>query len=449
MKGARRAGSASRRTGLALFACGILCACIASGARADGRFGDSAWVAPASSMEGDSLTAGPRVAERDHERRWETALRAPFRVVFFPLRLMALGLEAGAGYVGPRYLEPKAKAAPRLGPGLSPNVTLGSATDVGVGPAVTWIGFPIADATLRLATSWSTIDRRRARLTETIGERRAVGFRLLANYDYKPNRRYFGIGNQTPVADASYYLLASTNVEAAVLLGASPLRQLRVVGGYSSVSPGRGYHATPLLENVFAPNTTPFERQTTQELTYGVTADLATLDDERDPSLGAHARVDLRRAAGLRAGDPEYSQWRVEARAYLPVFAKRRVIAVRGVYAGVEPKSGATMDFPFYRLASSDGINNFVGYSSGRFRDRQLMLGRVEYRWMIIHRVSALALYELGEVAPSMGAFTYAAAHSAFGGGLRLGLSDASTIRVELAHSVEGVHAVLELGGDF
>jgi hypothetical protein len=432
-----------------LLACGALFIGTASGAHADGRFGDSAWVAPAFPIVGSIGTDGPRVAIRDHERRWETALRMPFRVAFFPLRLMARGLEAGAGYAGPRYFEPKARRPLKPGVALAPYFTLGALNDIGVGPGITWVGFPTADAKLQLGGSWSASDRRHARLSETIGDRRRVGFRLRGDYDFKPNRRYYGIGNDTPDSSLSYFLLENTNLEAALHLGASPLRRLRIVAGYSSMSPRRGYNGTPRLEDVFAPATVPFEHRATRELSYGVMLDLATLDDDRDPSRGVHGRADLRRAAGLGSGDPDYYQWRAEGRAYLPVFAKRRVIAVRGVYAGVDPIGGAATDLPFYRLAMSEGATRFAGFTSERFRDRQLMLARIEYRWEVIYRMSAVALYELGEVAPRTGLFTLGAAHQSYGGGLRLGLSDEATLRFEVAKSVEGVHAVLTLGGDF
>ena len=446
---ARRGDLAARLTLLALLGCGAASLSWASGARADARFGDSVWVAPAWPIDGDSTTDGPRVASRDHARGWETALRAPFRVVFFPLRLVARGLEAGAGYVGPRYFEPKAKRPPKPGLATAPNFTFGALNDIGVGPAFTWIGFPTAGSRLRLAGSWSSVDRRRVRLTETIGDRRPVGFRLRANYDYKPNRRYYGIGNETPETDLSYFLLEASDVEGALLLGGSPLRQLRLAGGYSSMSPRRGYNGTPQLEDMFTPESTPFAHRTTRELWYGVSGDLAALDDARNPSRGVHGRADLRRWAGLRSGDPDYTQWRLEGRAYLPVFAKRRVIAVRGVYAGVDPGGGATTLLPFYRLAQSEGTSRLAGYESERFRDRQLVLARIEYRWAILHRVSAVALYELGAVAPRVGAFRLGDAHESYGGGLRLGMSDVTTLRFEVAKSVEGIHPTLSLGSDF
>ena len=149
-----------------------------------------------------------------------------------------------------------------------------------------------------------------------------MGFQLDADYDYWPNRRYYGIGNDTPEANVSYFLLAHTNAEAALRLGASPLRQLRIVGGYLGLSPGAGYNGHPLLETVFAPADAPYAQQSAQELWYGLMGDLGTIDDMRDPSSGVLARIDLRRARGLHATDPDYYQWRAEGR--VPPSCSRR-----------------------------------------------------------------------------------------------------------------------------
>ncbi len=448
-KDARRLASVAPLLILMFLASPLVCLGAVSGAQAGDRFGDSTWVAPGPSFNAAYVTDGPRVARPDQERTWETILRTPFRVAFFPLRLVARGLEAGAAYVGPRFLEPKVKGPPKSGPVLSPYVTFGGVDDIGVGPAITWVGLPSASSRLRLEGSWSSIDQRRVRFSEVIGFERPVGFALRADYDYKPNRRYYGIGNNTPESDLSYYRLETAGAEAALLLGTSPLRQVRLGGGYSSMSPSRGYNGTPLLQDVFAAGDTPFEHRATRELWYGVAADLAILDDARHPSRGLHGQVDLRRAAGVRASDPDFDQWRAEGRVYLPVFAKRRVIAFRAVFAGIEPRGNATVSLPFYRLTRSVRGSNFAGYTSDRFRDRQLLLARVEYRWAILRQLSALALYELGEVAPSLGAFRLRDAHRSIGGGLRLGLSDETALRIEVAKSVEGLHAMLALGSGF
>src|SRR5512132_1941893 len=75
VKGVFPRAGAPRLAALALLACGLLCVCTSRDARAEARFGDSAWVAPVWPIDGDGSKDGPRVAAPDHERRWETALR--------------------------------------------------------------------------------------------------------------------------------------------------------------------------------------------------------------------------------------------------------------------------------------------------------------------------------------------------------------------------------------
>jgi hypothetical protein len=438
------------RSLLPLLICQVLCLGGPARAHAQTRFGDSTWVAPWESFGNDSITAdGPRVALPDHERRWETVLRAPFRVVFFPVRLVAKGVEAGVGRLGPRFLEPKPKRAPKQGLSVGPSIAMGTGTDIRLGPAFTYIGIPSANTQLRATATLSLLDHRHIKFRESLLSPRPVSIRVAADYDFKPTKRFYGIGNDALKTNLGYFLLESTIAEAALSFGRSPLRQIRVVGGYSNMSPRRGYNRSPLLEEIFPPSSIPFYHRGSEELLYGVTADLASLDDPLDPSFGAHGRGEFRRATGMRSSDPDYSQWWIEGRTYVPVFAKRRVLALRGIYTGVEPRGGATTTLPFYRLPQSEGQTHFAGYNAGRFRDRQLILARVEYRWPIVRRLNAIALFEMGEVAPNASSFRLRSTHNSYGGGLRLGLSSESAFRAEMAQSVEGLHMVLELGSTF
>src|SRR6185436_2957805 len=135
--------TATRRAFLSFLAMGACSLCGVHRADADSRFGDSTWAAPAAMFDTVYTANGPRVAPRDHERTWETVLRTPFRVVFYPVRLVGMGLEAAASYVGPRYIEPKPKSQPKSGPTLAPLVEVGSANDISLWAAATSVGLPI------------------------------------------------------------------------------------------------------------------------------------------------------------------------------------------------------------------------------------------------------------------------------------------------------------------
>jgi outer membrane protein assembly factor BamA len=352
--------------------------------------------------------------------------------------------------IAPRSSKPESKDS-RLGAGLKLDIS--GLNDyglraVGLGMGLTLKNVPTSTSNVTLAGSWSGVDRRRVKLGGVIGEHRPMTLRLEAEYDYKPNRRYFGIGNHSERERRGYFLLEETNAEAILSFGSSYERQLGLVAGYSHMSPRHGYHGSPALEDLFTAETAPFMFQDTREMVYGVTANLAAVDDRKQPSRGVHGRAEFRHATGVRDQDPDYHQWHVEARGYVPVFATRRVLVVRGAYAGVDPSGGTTI-MPFYRLAQSEQALRFAGYSSQRFRDRRLALARLEYRWMIHRHLSALVLYELGEVAPHTRSFTARDVHVSYGGGVRFATSETKMVRVEAARSIEGTHFALHVGRDF
>jgi len=235
-------------------------------------------------------------------------LRAPFRVAFYPLHLLANGVEGGIGFLGPRYLEPKAPHPPATGLRFAPAVRISGLDDIGLGPALKWGGDPPAPASLKASGTWSAIGHRGANAELRIPKGQSLDLRMSLEYDDKPNETYFGIGNGSSDENKSFFRLAHTDVDAIVRIGPAPRRQLRIGGGYSNMSAGRGSHAEPLLETVFTPAQAPFAGRAAAEWWYGVAGDLARLDDERDPSRGVHGRFDVRRAFGVRVDGVELRQ---------------------------------------------------------------------------------------------------------------------------------------------
>jgi hypothetical protein len=430
---------------------GALVAPKATGAQ-EARFGDSTWVAPQAEAIANAPpidAPGPRVAPRDSERTWETVLRAPFRLVFLPFRLLARGLEFAAATYGGRFVEPEEKPAtygPKLGVRIEVSDVTTGLQDVGVGPAVSWA--PKPDLHLRASAVTSFKDRRHARLRGIYRDERPISFLLDGDYEYKPYRSYFGIGNDTEEEDRAFYRMEETRLIGTARIGLHPNRRMRLLAGYSGMSPGPGFHRGPPLGEVYPPGTVPFGNTATQYVMAGVGGDVATLDDQVSPSKGVHARGEIRHYLGLRDVDPDYNQWLLEGRSYLSVFSSRRVLVFRAAWTGVQPTE-EDREFPFYRLASSEKSVRFPGFSTQRFRDRQLMLGQVEYRWLVSHQLGAFLLYQAGAVAPEVADFRIDDTHTSIGGGFRMGRAEAEAVRLEIGHSVEGLHATLRFRADF
>ena len=420
------------------------------------RFGDSTWVAPR--LPGNELPsdAGPRVAEPDHERTWETVLRTPFRIVFLPVRLVARGTEEAVGFVTPRivpYLPgPQHRAGASSGVRVAPAFSYFGAAGPGIGPSITAPQVFGPGSALKFSGTWSLYDTRDFRLRGYAGEGVSpVGLSVLGAYHYRPNQRFYGIGNDSRRSDQSVFLDDEKRGEASAWLGKKPYRRVRALIAISDVSIGGGYHTQgkPLAENVFSPAEVPFLTEGSTVAQYGVAGELAMLNSMEEPARGFDLLADARHVQSTDGKNLDYQSWRSEARGFLPVFSLRRVLAARLVYEGVSPADGSA-PIPFYRLPESTGPDRFSGYASHRFRDNQLLLAHGEYRWIIWgQNVWALLLADEGEVKPTASDFSWADRHSSAGLGLLARIAPTTLGRMEFAHGSEGWQVYLDFKAAF
>ena len=128
----------------------------------------------------------------------------------------------------------------------------------------------------------------------------------------------------------------------------------------------------------------------------------------------------------------------VEAAQYVPI--GRSVFALRG-WLGVS-QTGAGQDVPFYMLPTLGGSTTLRGYSTDRFRDRDVLVVNAEYRWPIARRIDAAAFYDAGSVAPRVGDL---AQHliADYGLGLRMHSTRHLLARLDVARGREGTRAAL------
>ena len=414
-------------------------------------FGDSNWVAPYSEVNpgGDSTEPGPRVGEPQGEPAGETLLRLPFRVALFPVKMLARGLELTAGYVGDEFVPPPSYTRRYRAFVLEPLVDISGSSGPEAGFRAHLKQFGEPRARTEFMATYSLKQHINARARQRINVP-AEPFRLELeqHYRYRPNNRFYGIGNRSRDEDRSIFLEEEGRAEARLSAGPSDIRRISLVGGYSGITARKGRHDSPHLEDVFPPGAVPYYGTQTSVFQYGLGADLATGGLEQNPSLGIHLRGESRRNVSSDRFDLDYFHTQLEARAYVPVFADRRVIALRGAYEFVKPRPGSD-PVPFYRLPESAKPYRFAGFSSHRFRDNYLALAHIEYRWIIWQNLWALGFAQAGEVAAHARHLKVRDAHDAFGLGLRYGGAEGTVVRLEAGRSDEGITIVLDLSGDF
>lgn len=126
----------------------------------------------------------------------------------------------------------------------------------------------------------------------------------------------------------------------------------------------------------------------------------------------------------------------IESRWYLPV-KKHQVLALQ-IFG--QSLSG---DVPFNQLALMGGESLMRGFYLGRYRDKNLIAGQVEYRWLpfpFSKRFGGAAFFSLGTVAPSISALSLNELEPAGGAGIRFLLFKSKDIytRFDVAFTREG-----------
>jgi len=425
----------------------LLLAFVSGRAAAEPAFGDSDWVAPGWQDRAWSEAAvdtgakgadspGPRVAAPDKDPLGETILRAPFRLVFLPVRLLARGGEKLIGVAGPLI-------APHVGHEHPPRWSLEPIVtpDPSIGFGVTRRLDPAGNSRLQLVGAYYWRDRRRARLIyDSARDTALFGVTATAVYNYRPNTTFFGIGNGATQDDKSYWLREAGDGSVVLRFGRAVRHELRVLGAVSSVSARSGYNGSPnstRTELVFAPEEAPFLLRGSSVVSYGVAGELARLDDIRTPRLGVHFKGQAEKFASIDNSNLDYRRYHVEARAYLPAFSDRQSFALRALHDWVDPSTDSEA-IPYYRLPETEGEQRFNGYKVHRFTDRHLVLGTLEYRWWLTNKIYALLAANVGEVASQASRLRWDDHHESYGLGFRYGYTDRLAARFDIAKGSEG-----------
>lgn len=173
-------------------------------------------------------------------------------------------------------------------------------------------------------------------------------------------------------------------------------------------------------------------------------------DSRRPASKYATQAVDgtgwlLRAHGGIGRGledDPtRYLRYGGEVQRYFDLFAGSRTLAVRILLDAVTGTDGRTDGrISFVDLPRLGGPEFLRGYPTGRFRDRAVALGTVEYTWAVANNAAAYAFFDLGEPLDRFDAAITDPGRLRFGygGGIQLHTRNSFLMRAQLAFSREG-----------
>jgi outer membrane protein assembly factor BamA len=173
-------------------------------------------------------------------------------------------------------------------------------------------------------------------------------------------------------------------------------------------------------------------------------ADLAIEADSRDvpgyPSRGGHYQFSAAAFHDADFGQYSFGRFEAEAAQYMPI-SSRSVLSVRGRLAVSTTADGQQV--PFYALPSLGNAHSLRGYSSFRFRDRDLVLFNAEYRWPLLRMLDGAVFWDAGSVAPTLAGLAPSSLIADYGAGVRLHSKKHLIVRLDVARGREGMQAIV------
>ncbi|MEZ5351223.1 MAG: BamA/TamA family outer membrane protein [Bryobacteraceae bacterium] len=260
---------------------------------------------------------------------------------------------------------------------------------------------------------------------------------------------YYGPGPDSQESSRTNYAFEDTNID--TLLGVKLTPWLRAGGsvGFQHPNTGRGkderYAST---EDVFGNNPRVIGlKEEVDFLRGGFFVEMDRRDSPTGPRSGTYVtmRWDDYRDRELRRHD--FRRLDLEAQQYLPLFNKRRVIALRGRTVQTFTTEGQTL--PFYQQAVLGGGNDLRGFRPYRFHDNNAILMNAEYRWEVFSGLDMALFADAGQVTAERWTFDAKNLETAVGFGFRFNVRNAPFLRLDVGFSHEGFQIFLKFNGPF
>jgi outer membrane protein assembly factor BamA len=255
-----------------------------------------------------------------------------------------------------------------------------------------------------------------------------------------PQVAYYGPGPNSRRSGRSNYRLEDTSYDVSAGVNLFSHLRLGVTAGYLATNVGPGTDKRFVsTERIYGPVRTPGIDEQASFLRGGLLAHLDLRDSPYGPRAGGqyYGRFDIYDDG--REGRYTFRRLTAEVQQFVPLFNKKRVIAVRAKTILSYPSG--TSRTPFYLQPSLGASDDLRGFRPFRFHDDNNYVMNAEWRWEILSSVEGAVFVDAGKVFPRPGNLNFKSLERSYGGGLRFRapMTGAMVMRIDAAASREGV----------
>ncbi|MCP4583608.1 MAG: BamA/TamA family outer membrane protein [candidate division Zixibacteria bacterium] len=270
--------------------------------------------------------------------------------------------------------------------------------------------------------------------------RKTLYMDLILGYRFLHEERFYGIGPDTKEeAQTSYtfergwaILNLGTRLTGRIdLMGIFSLEQSSVLG--------RKVTDIPATRDMYTLAELPGLESEVKIMSARLNAKYDSRDSKGGPRRGQ--LIDLSWGMFSQIDDDDYGFWQAAAdiRQYVHIFYGRTLV-FRLAGQLTEPVSGK--EIPFYNLSDLGPTETIRGFSRSRFRDNDMVLGSIEYRYPIYDRnnsvIDAFLFVDAGQVSHDLfQEFEADNLQFGFGGGFRVWSGEVESLNLILGKSKE------------
>lgn len=252
-----------------------------------------------------------------------------------------------------------------------------------------------------------------------------------------PQMPYYGPGPESRKSGRSDYRLETTDVEVRPSL--SPIRHLHLglIGGFEAINVGRGTASQYIsTDQQYGPGAAPGIEQQTNYLQGGGFVDYDWRDHPGDTTFGGRYYAEYSKFSDRDVGLYNFYRVKMDARQYIPLFHRKRVIALRGATWLTDTNRGQQV--PFYMDSTLGGPDSLRGFRPFRFYDNDAVLIQGEYRWEASTLLDLALFADGGKVFHDWNQWDLSRIEGDFGFGLRFKTQNKVVFRIDTAFSHEG-----------
>jgi len=343
----------------------------------------------------DSLQTYP--AKLDSKQPWEKVASLPGKLLFSPVKITFEGIAETAAYIDKTSLIPKAinffthDIRPFI---LSPNYS----SRHGAGIKVGYTGIFNEESDLSFTVSYGLRERHRYRVRfqklHPFGP--TLSTNIIVQQRFYSDEKFFGIGNESQFSNKSNYGLKQFTIETSTYASLREKTAFNAQFGMdiNTVHEGRNTTLSSVTDLYCEDNLPGLEKEIRiMRMQFGIS------HDSRNRMRRTTGGGIVTFGGGLfnDIGNKEFSFWKtsVSFTRYIHLFYNRTLI-FRAAGEITEPFSGQKV--PFYYLSKLGAQETIRGFDRGRFRDQDMMLFSIEYRYPIWEKLDAGLFLDGGRV---------------------------------------------------